>query len=200
MTRLPADYWTICDMIHWHVAPLEIYRMEKWRKPFVDLAFPEVMMKVAHHSWQLARSFVDLVSDPDLAMIQFSFVDRLAHLYGTSEAIIEPVYRLGLELTAYLRAAIDASNTIIVSDHGFKGRTHTPHGVLAFQGPDWPEVADTQPSTESIAPTVLSLFELDTQNYAFDGAPIQMNPGSNRAYDESERQQILERLKDLGYL
>ena len=73
----------------------------------------------------------------DVGFCQFSFLDRIGHLFWFSDSNEERTdrwYRLVDELVGALVEQENSENVIIVSDHGFKGEVHLRNGVIIMSG------------------------------------------------------------------
>jgi len=95
----------------------------------------EVVETVSRHQLQVClRVFKN--HPVDVGFCQFSFLDRIAHLWGFYSHLKEPDrwYKLVDEFVGALVEQENSENVIIVSDHGFKGEVHLRNGVVIMSG------------------------------------------------------------------
>lgn len=100
-----------------------------------------VMKDVAwSHAQIAARLYVrDRV---DALFVGFTFPDRFGHMrqgFGNfSENKWAPIDALALEITNMFMDRLAPEVTVVVSDHGFDTKGHTPNGILLLSGPNTP--------------------------------------------------------------
>ena len=106
------------------------------------------------------------------------------------------------DLITDLTDKCNPETVLIVSDHGFQGARHTDYGCLALGGslrsairlPD-----DCCARVYDIAPTVASYFGIPFTCDGVDLLDRDASPGDAEIDEKDERDEILERLRDLGY-
>ena len=136
-------------------------------------------------------------------MVQFSFIDRLGHVFGIAGDVEEFCYALAASLAAKLVDTRRPDATLIVSDHGFQGPEHTDLGCLALAGAirEMVHLPDGYtPSVLDVAPTIATFFGLTHPcegNDLIRGGPYVTRDGEA---DRRERAEITKRLRELGYL
>jgi len=133
----------------------------------------------------------------DVLMIQCSVMDRAGHLL-THHSDYEhrganhPVYEQFIQIVEWsveeLLERFEPEFFALVSDHGFRGRNHSPEGVWALRGPDvLPLRFDME--QEYFMPTVLDALDIQVQR-----------DGTSALFTRSEQEAQSETLKALGYL
>jgi len=198
--ELPDDYPQMCDLIQSLCNPQrDSHRL--WRRRLSELGLERACDKVVADSDRLVELFLRL-GRADVEMIQFSFVDRLGHVFEMSGRVERFCYDLVGRLVRRLIDQAPAESTVIVSDHGFRGQTHTSHGCLGLSGPLRQAVKvpkDYTPSVLDVAPTICGFFgvvhDCEGNDLTSDG-----NYTTRHVPDEQrEKQELLKRLTDLGY-
>lgn len=105
------------DIVNWVCKPLK-KGMGHWRKMISDIGFDEVLSKVRGDSLNLIES--ERLKKADLSFVQFSFLDRIGHVFSFKERkIISKSYNLAYELIDRLFGQAAPQYLIAVSDHGF---------------------------------------------------------------------------------
>ena len=179
-------------------------------------ALPIWVMKIAREdSFELLECFMSL-AECSFEMVQFSFVDRIGHVFGMEGEVQEKAYSLVNDILTYLSQKKNCENLLIVSDHGFQSGGpvygHTYYGTLAWKGANLKTEFDLgeEATVKDFMPTILALYDL---SYDSDGRIIHeilddvdlekhARPGSQTTgtQDEEEVRAILERrLRNLGY-
>ncbi|TET91457.1 MAG: hypothetical protein E3J35_02490 [Methanomassiliicoccales archaeon] len=160
---IPNNYSEMSDMIQWFSDPLKD-DVHIWKKPLVNVEFPSVLERVKRDSLALANSFCEMVRMEDFLMIQFSFLDRIGHVYGINEETKHSLYRFVNQLISFLQRKLRPQNLLVISDHGLQGTTHTDEGVFAYTGGDLVDVDGLKIDTRDITPTVLHLYGIHVDN------------------------------------
>lgn len=199
--RIPDDYTSMIDLIQWLQDPwLEGHGV--WQKRIEAHDISEVKEKSRADAFRLLDLFLALPRAP-FAMLQFSFVDRFGHVYGIQDDVATWCYDLVDELVARLRACYPSEAVMIVSDHGFQGPEHTDYGCLAVQGSLAERINPPDgycPVVIDVAPTIAAFFGTHHPCDGNDLATVTTpNDRSHGKYAE-EKAEIIERMRDLGYM
>ena len=139
----------------------------------------------------------------DVEMIQFSFVDRMGHVFGVRGEVEQACYDLVDELIVALIESAQPDSTMIISDHGFQGDGHTDYGCLAVAGQlaDAVTVAEGYtPSGLDVAPTLAGFCGASHACEGNDLTADRQYVTRDGAEEEQEKQKMMENLRDLGYL
>ena len=105
------------DIVNWIYDPLEQGSV-KWRKAIQSMDYKKVLLEVKSGSLKLIEE--QTFSNQDLVFIQFSFLDRLGHVYTLKDDdLMRKSYQLAYELADRLYELIQPQYLMIVSDHGF---------------------------------------------------------------------------------
>jgi len=199
-SRLPADYWDMCDIVNWF-EDLLVDGVAVWRPHAKEWGVERVLARTRELSHRLVDFFYSLEAC-DVNMIQFPFADRIGHVFGITDRTIRPVYGLVNELIEYLWAGHeDEYDLLVVSDHGLRGTDHTHSGVLAQGGEVFDPDSVSGARTYDVAPTILQYCGIAS------GLAVQaMGPNGSRDVREAsvaeseEAEEIKKRLKAIGYM
>jgi len=150
------------------------------------------------HTNQLKR--IDVAADAppvDVLMLQCSVMDRAGHLLsnhadyegrGANHLAYDQFIQVVEWSVEELLERFDPEFFALVSDHGFRGRNHSPQGTWALQGPDvFPIRFDTD--QENFMPTVLDALDIGVTR---EGISVLI-----RSSEQEAQSKILEAL---GYL
>jgi len=198
---VPPDYFEITDMIQWFSDP-EMHSHRFWKKSSLNLGVDEVMRRLEKGVFKLVDFFLSLPS-ADLEMIQFSFIDRLGHVFEMTEDIEQRGYELVAKVMDRIISEVNPQSTIIVSDHGFQITGHTELGCLGLRGELAEKVIcppDYTPCVLDVAPTLASFLgaKHDCEGNDLTVAGEYVTRGS--AEEQAEKEKMMQNLKDLGYL
>jgi len=145
--KLPSDFVQHMDLIQW--APEKPY--EDWANYVLGMGEKEFMDRVRRDNEVLIDTFEKLHSDSaDLGFIQFSFVDRVAHLVKPapghySESALHESLKMVAEIIQLLDKTLTPEAVLIVSDHGLRrlsssetsdrisAYTHSNRGTLCYR-------------------------------------------------------------------
>jgi hypothetical protein len=211
---IPEDFCRKSDLIQYVSDPYKD-GMGDYKLRLKELGFERVLEIAREHSFELLDFFMHLAECP-FEMIQFSFVDRIAHSFSLEGKVLEGVYGLVNDILAYIDKNRKCKNLIIVSDHGFQPDGpvygHTYYGTLAWKGLNLKTEFNLEQgaTVKDFAPTVSALYDLTCDS---DGRVIHeildgINPEKfakmpSSAIEELEEEKtraILEkRLRNLGY-
>lgn len=136
-------------------------------------------------------------------MIQFSFIDRIGHITGIDGEIEQRCYEAAARLTKILLDRIEPDAAMLVSDHGFAGDDHTDLGVWGLAGEIRDRVNLTvgyRPSLLDIAPTIAGYFGLEHPCEGNDLTAAGEATARSNDDDAAEREDMIRRMKDLGYM
>ncbi len=213
--HIPQDFCRKSDLIQYVSDP---YRdnMGDYKPRLEELGLDRVLEIAKKHSFELLECFMRLAEYP-FEMIQFSFVDRIGHVFGMENEVLESVYGLVNDILARVSQKKDCENLLIVSDHGFQPGGpvygHTYYGTLAWKGKNVKAEFDLEreATVKDFAPTVSALYGLP---FGSDGRVIHeildgvdvgkfTRPESDAADDvedvEAIRITLERRLRNLGY-
>lgn len=160
---IPSNYSEMSDMIQWFSNPLRD-DVHSWEKPLLNMEFSSVLERIKRDSFALADSFCEMVRTEDFLMIQFSFLDRIGHVYGINEKTEHSLYASVNQLISFLQNRLRPQNLLVISDHGFQSTTHTDEGVFAYTGIDFVHIDSLRIDTRDITPTVLHLYGIHIDN------------------------------------
>ena len=105
------------DIVNWVYKPLE-GGMVHWRETIRGMSFDKMLSQVRSDSFKLIEG--KRLADRDLIFIQFSFLDRIGHVFTYKEdEIMRKSYTLAYELIDRLCEIIAPQYLIVTSDHGF---------------------------------------------------------------------------------
>ncbi len=200
--QIPDDYMQMTEMIQWIAEP-EYHSNKVWKNSLGDMGFETVLERTERDAHRLIDLFLALPG-ANVEMLQFSFVDRIAHVFDMSGEVAERCYKLVDELIAKISGASQAASVMIVSDHGAQGKGHTDRGCLALKG----ELAEAirlpkgyTPSVLDIAPTLAGFMgashPCQGNDLTVDG---NYEAASLNAEQQEEKEQLMQHLKDIGYL
>lgn len=200
-SRMPEDYWDMCDMIQWFTEAPPRGFPTWWRRKARSQGLSAVFERAAGLAHGLADFFLSLEAC-DVNVVQFSFVDRIGHAFGIDGKVQERVYGLVNELLRRLWADGSAGcDLLVVSDHGFRGPDHTHSGVLAQGGHVFDAQRVKRATTYDVAPTILRHFGIGSgvalQSLGGEGAS---RPDAASDAERLEAEAIQRRLRELGYL
>lgn len=201
-SQIPDDYMQMTEIIQWIAEP-EYHSNRLWKKSLGDIGFEKVMERTETDAHRLIDLFLSLPA-ADIEMLQFSFVDRIAHVFDMSGEVAERCYKLVDKLIANILDASQPASVMIVSDHGAQGKGHTDHGCLALKG----ELAEAirlpkeyTPSVLDIAPTLAGLMG---SSHPCEGNDLTVEgnyeAASLNTEQQQEKEQLMQHLKDIGYL
>ena len=199
--KVPADYAKWCDIIHCFQDP-ELHSHRHWKRRLKAMGLEGPKKTLAENTEKLAAFFLSLPG-ADLEMIQFSFIDRLGHVFGMGGAPEEFCYDMVLRLIRNVGDAVRPEAMMVISDHGFQGDAHTDYGALGLGGTIRDLIhlpAGYTPTVLDVAPTIGGLFgvpHLCEGNDLTGVGPYVTRP---REEDEREKADIMGRLRELGYL
>jgi len=199
--KIPPEYVRWTDMVHWFQDP-ERQSHRVWKRGLADLGADAALRRAEDDSRKLIDLFCELPAQ-QVEMIQFSFIDRIGHITGIDGDIEQRCYDMAAELAAELLERVRPASAMLVSDHGFAGDDHTDLGVWGLAG----EIAEKvripegyRPSLLDVAPTVAGFFGLEHPcegNDLTGGGEI---TGRTDEQDAAEREDMIRRMRDLGYL
>jgi len=212
--HIPEDFCKKSDLVQYVSDP---YRdsIGSYKPRLEELGFDRVLEIAREDSFELLECFMRLTECP-FEMIQFSFIDRIGHVFGLEGEVVEGVYSLVNDILAYVSQRKNCENLLIVSDHGFQPdgsvHGHTYYGVLAWKGSHLRVEFDLEKevTVKDFAPTVSALYDLP---YDSDGRVVceilddvdleqyaRLGSQATGTQDEDEIRATLERrLRDLGY-
>jgi len=199
--RIPADYPQLSDMIQWFSDP-ERDSHSHWRRCLRRMGPEPAMARVVDDGERLVRLFLELPA-ADVEMVQFSFIDRLGHVFGISGRIEEFCYDLVDTLTRELVEGSRPATTVVISDHGFQGEEHTDLGCLAIDGQLQPAVKVPDgytPSVLDVAPTLAGFFGLSHPCEGNDLTAAGHYVTRSLEEEQREKEKLMQHLADLGYL
>lgn len=105
------------DIANWVYKPLE-EGMLHWRKAIGNMDFDDILSKVKADCLKLIEE--ERIRNSDLSFLQFSFLDRIGHVFSFKEKeIIIKSYTLAYELIDRLFKQVSPQYLIVISDHGF---------------------------------------------------------------------------------
>jgi predicted AlkP superfamily phosphohydrolase/phosphomutase len=122
ISKLTMIFW---DEKNWQKAQRQ-WDSELKRKLKVE----ETLRKNTEDAFIVANKFIELHKDAQLGFIYYEFVDCIGHL----RAGLEEHYPLVNKLISYLTEKLKPEATLILSDHGFRDKNHTPDAVCCFKG------------------------------------------------------------------
>lgn len=197
--RVPDDYFTDLPGYVFSTAP----HREPTDRPHHDFWWPQQVVDADEYFAFVKgnqRRQVEIAAqapEVDVLMLQCSVMDRAGHLlthhpdYGGLGAAHEAYERfLGVvdSSLTHMLELFSPELVALVSDHGFRGRSHSPTGVWALRGPDVvPLRLDTD--QENFTPTVLDAVGLSVVR---DGTSVLLRV--------SEQARQADVLKALGYV
>lgn len=124
-TGFPFDSSEKRDIVNWAYHPLEDGKTTKWRDSIREWGIENVIKKAREDSFNIIRNL--LLENEDIIVIQFSFIDRIGHVYSFySEEIIKKTYNLAYNIIDDLYNKTSPEYLIVTSDHGF-GENRTDH-------------------------------------------------------------------------
>lgn len=92
-------------------------KLKGWEQELKQKSFEDVFKQVQNNCWNLIIEYVE--RKEDLVFVQFSFFDRMMHLFSLSEKQARRLYEYSFEIIETLQVALDPENLLVVSDHGF---------------------------------------------------------------------------------
>jgi len=199
--QIPDDYIDLVDITHWFQDP-ERDSHRVWRRAITATGFEANRQRVVDTANRLVDLFCEL-PPARLQMVQFSFIDRLGHVFGVRDEVERFGYELAGSLVGRLVAGVKPDATMIISDHGFMGDEHTDKGCLAVDATLRPmlQVAEGYtPSVLDIAPTIAAYFGLA---HPCEGNDLTAGGNYTTRHDEQDEQEkaeITKRLRALGYM
>lgn len=204
MNSLPKDYFQLCDLLQAYWQPLRD-GLEGWYSIPRKEGFKNLLAKAKANIRQMLKIFYSLNGSFDFQMLQFSFVDRLGHLFGMKGDIEKGTYNLVNEIVWDVYKNVNYTDFFIISDHGFTNWNHTDTAVFAFKSEAFSSMPnDIQLSYENFAPTILKILGID---YNCDGYSLQdivinkvrVSSQFNKLNELEEREKIQKQLEELGY-
>lgn len=213
--ELPKDFYKKSDLIQLVSNPYKD-GMGDYKTPLQKIGFDKVIELAEKHSFELLDCFLELEDYP-FEMIQFSFVDRIAHVFGLSDNVTKVIYELVRDILEYLDNHKEYDNIFIISDHGFRPNGpihgHTYYGTFAWRGKDLKEEFDlrTQITVKDVAPTILAIYDLTfncdgriiyeiLKDFNIEELPEKsFLKSSEHTEDENIKEELEDRLKNLGY-
>jgi len=139
--ELPEDFVQHMDLIHW--APEK--PGEDWGNYVLGMQEEEFLGRIREDNEILIDAFLKLHSDDaDFGFIQFSFVDRVAHLVKPiprhySERALHESLKMASKIIHFLDAALAPEAVLVVSDHGVQrlSPAETSDGIPAYAHSHW---------------------------------------------------------------
>jgi hypothetical protein len=198
---LPGNYRELSDMLLWYSDP-EFDSHRLWKERAGRAGSEEVEGRTRTTAHALADLFVALPR-ADVEMVQFSFVDRMGHVFGMSGETEEFCYDLVGRLVAKLAAEAPAESVMIVSDHGFQGSGHTDYGCLGLVGPLAEAVKVREgytPSVLDVAPTLAGYLACRHECEGNDLTVEDDYVTRDTDAEKEEKQRMIKQLTDLGYM
>lgn len=212
--HIPDDFCKKSDLIQ-HVSNPYRDGMGSYKPRLEELGFDRIMEIAREDSFELLECFMSL-AECSFEMVQFSFVDRIGHVFGMEGEVQEKAYSLVNDILTYLSQKKNCENLLIVSDHGFQSGGpvygHTYYGTLAWKGANLKTEFDLreEATVKDFMPTILALYDLshdsdgriiheilddiDLEQYARIGSQ------TTGTQEEEEVRAVLERrLRNLGY-
>ena len=196
--EIPPDYYTSLADYGNRLAPERVpdfpHHWLWWPHAAIG---PDEYFALTRENQQRRIEIAERAPPVDVLMIQCSMMDRIGHLlsvhpdYGSGTQHSDEYERM-LELVDWsvgeLLGRFEPEHFALVSDHGFKGVGHSPHGTWALRGPDvFPLRLDTE--QENFMPTVMEAMDIKV-----------MREGTSVLIRRSEQERQSEVLAALGYL
>jgi len=197
---IPDDYAELSDIIQWFENPV-VDRGKVHRRCLRELGAQRAKDRTRDTCHRLARFFLQLPA-AQFQMVQFSFIDRLGHVFGISADTEEFCYDLVNSLTEELVAGVSPRGLLVVSDHGFQGQEHTDRACLGVGGSVRARLnlpAAYRADLLDVAPTIAGLFGLEHPCEGNDLGRGDLLEGGRKEADRQEREQIMARMRDIGY-
>ena len=198
---VPPDYAQCSDIMQWFEEPV-VDRARVHRGPLRQMGEAAAREKTRATSQRLADLFVRLPR-AQFQMVQFSFIDRLGHVFGIEGEMETFCYGLVRELSEMLLEAVKPESFALVGDHGFRGPEHTDYACLAVGGPLQEELnlpSGYRPDTLDLAPTIAGVFGVDHSCEGNDLRDRSQMQQSRKADDAGERETIIARMREIGYM
>lgn len=136
-----------------------------------------------------------------LFMAYFNFTDHFGHVFRGNIARMFNVYQVADELVANFKARINNSSTLflVVSDHGMKtlGRygVHSNHGFYSINK----KLGLSNPKITDFYYIMLRRLGYATRKPYTKPSSQKIQLNSKRPKEKSHKEQVLDRLKELGY-
>lgn len=113
------------DLVNLVYKPLE-GGMSSWRDTIRGMGFKKVLQRITSDSFELIEG-IELLRNKDLIFIQFSFIDRIGHVFTFRDNnIMMKSYTLAYSLIDRLYEMINPKYLIVTADHGF-WKNNTKH-------------------------------------------------------------------------
>jgi len=196
---IPEDYAEWSDIIQWYEKPV-IDRGKIHREKLRKLGWEGARRKTEATSLELAKLFATL-PPASFQMVQFSFIDRLGHVFGIQADAERFCYSLVNRIVELLLEQTSPDSFIVVSDHGFQKREHTDCGALAVGGTIAERLKVPSGYTVDvldIAPTVAAFYGVGHPaegNNLLGTEPV----AGRKSHDEGERNRVIGRMREIGY-
>jgi len=172
-------------------------RMGAWHNLALDSGeelVSEVVESVTRHQLQVGlRLFKN--HPVDVGFCQFSFLDRIGHLFWFSDSNEERTdrwYRLVDELVGALAEQEKPENVLLVSDHGFKDDHHLPNGALVMSGQSFGNRQEVSMKIQEVSPAIKKCLGLEGSSKSEVSGRME---GSSTVDEE-----IASQLRALGYI
>ena len=199
---IPDDYLQMSDMIQWIAEP-EWHSNRRWKRRLEEMGADTVLKRTEGDAHRMIDLFLRL-PPADVEMVQFSFVDRIGHVFDMSGRIEDRCYKLVNELVGRLVESSSPASVLIVSDHGCQGRGHTDYGCLGMEG----ELAGSiripegyTPSVLDVAPTLAGFLGCQHPCEGNDlTAAGRYRQAELSEEEQREKERMMQHLKDIGYL
>jgi predicted AlkP superfamily phosphohydrolase/phosphomutase len=191
----PKNYYEASDIIHRFMDPY-VDGHGAWRPDVEQMGIETVLDQRREYGLELLEYTTSLPRS-DVTAIQWSFVDRIGHVFGITDQTQGPVFDLVDELIDRAVETIDPEALVVVSDHGFEAKDHTQEGVLIHDGLDLPELHDKTVTTHDVAPTICEYFGTSMD---CDGVALQRISTDRELEATGDYENMRGHLKDLGYL
>lgn len=199
--QIPADYMQMSDLIQW-VAEPEWHSNRRWKRRLEEMGFDTVIRRAEKEAHQMIDLFLKLPA-ADVEMVQFSFVDRIAHLFSMSGQVEQVCYKLVNTLVSELIERARPESVMIVSDHGAQGKGHTDYGCLALEGQLAETVGIPDGYTASVLDVAPTLAAFLGATHTCEGNDLTVTGDyetRNSQQEQEEKEKMIQHLKDIGYL
>ena len=161
----------------------------------------KLFTQIYEDSIAVADWYVQHARDADFGFICFTYIDRLGHIFGLTEAVegtCSTTTAAVMDVLKYLYA----DTTLIISDHGFvkpgevdiedAAKHHTHNAIIGMRSiHDDLKLLDIELTNRDVVPFILRTFGIDA---------VAVEALNGNDTDEDLEGIVIERLKGLGYL